>query len=443
MSPVPLRIWRSLKSIALALAVIAAGSGGSWIAWRHSEVKTKSPGPEADAAKAPRLSRKGADSVIVPSLLAENMRLKTGAVRRPTEPIHLPPFQGTLALDGNGLQRVHARFAGEIVGPDTSEKSLPLRVGDKVVKGQLLAVIWSKDLGEKKSELVDAISKLRADEQVLARLNELYKGGGTPERSVRDAERVVQSDRVAAERAERTLKSWRVSDADIAAVKAEAELLGQPSATPPDPANWARVEVLAAQAGTILEKNIAVGDIVDTSTDLFKIADLGQLAVWAHVYEEDLQRFAALPKPLPWVVSVPSRPGVNFPGTLDRVGAVIDPNQHTALVTGMVANKDGELKIGQFVTVAIDLPAPTGEWIVPVDAVIEDGRESVVFVKPDPAGEHYLRRQVHVTRRTRDAIYVRAEAEGIRDGDRVVTSGALLLRDAMDALPADKSLAIR
>ena len=441
MRPVSSRIWRGARSLLLAAGVIAAGSGGSLLALRHFSATPQAPAGAADGSKAPRITRNGGNGIAVPATVADNLRLKFGVARTPSEPIRIPPFQGTLALDSNSLQRVHARFAGEVVSMESKSGAPAVRVGDKVAKGQLLAVVWSKDLGEKKSELVDAVSKLRADEQVLARLKELYREGGTPERSVRDAERAVQGDRVAVERAERTLRSWRVTDAEIADVRAEASRLSDPAATPPDPANWARVEVVATQAGTVLEKNVTVGDIVDTSTDLFKIGDMTQLVVWAHVYEEDLQRFTALRKPLPWVVSVPSRPGTAFRGTLDHVGDVIDPNQHTALVSGRVENALGELKVGQFVTVSVDLPPPSDELVVPVDAVVEDGKESVVFVQPDPAATEFVRCPVRVTRRTRDAIYVRADSPGVNAGDRVVTSGALILREAMDGLPAEKSLA--
>jgi len=47
-------------------------------------------------------------------------------------------------------------------------------------------------------------------------------------------------------------------------------------------------------AGVILEKNFTVGDIVDTTHDMFKIADLSRLGVMANVYEEDLPKLVAL-----------------------------------------------------------------------------------------------------------------------------------------------------
>src|SRR5207248_642486 len=123
--------------------------------------------------------------------------------------------------------RVHARFAGEVVEigsavdaegertPSGPTLTRPLRYGDHVEKGQLLAIVWSKDLGEKKSELIDAVSRLHADREVLRGVQELYEKGSTSVRSLRDAERNVEADEIALGRAERTLRSWRLTDEEI------------------------------------------------------------------------------------------------------------------------------------------------------------------------------------------------------------------------------------
>src|SRR5262249_27253590 len=130
------------------------------------------------------------------------------------------------------------------------------------------------------------------------------------------------------------------------------------------------------------------------------------------------------------------QPGAAFSGTLEKIGAVIDPAQHTGLVSGRVENPSGDLKAGQFVTVSIVLPPPTGELEVPAAAVVEDGRESIVFVQPDAREPRSLRRPVTVLRRFRDFVYVRAAENGLKAGDRVATAGALLLCEAMEQLPA-------
>jgi cobalt-zinc-cadmium efflux system membrane fusion protein len=353
------------------------------------------------------------------------------------------------------LVRIHPRFAGEIValgtvgGGETNTPAgesptagRPLRLGDRVQKDQLLAVVWSKDLGEKKSELVDTLSRLKLDREVLTKLQELYQKGATAERNVREAERNVESDLIAVARVERTLRSWRLSDAEIAAIRTEAEQL--PRATPVPRAEyerWARVEVRAPQEGVILEMNVTFGDLVDTTADLFKIADLRRLTVWAHIYEEDLAVLLQLPRPVVWKVTLPAQPGVVYPGVLDRVGDLIDPNQHTALVTGQVDNADSKLRVGQYVNVTVEVPTSPDEVEVPATALVEDGVESVVFVQPDPDKPHFVKRRVAVLRRGADVVTLRSgknlpeNCAPVQPGERIVVGGAVLLKDALGDLP--------
>jgi len=427
-----------------AVAVVAAGSA-TWVAGSLPAGAGSAAAPPYTPEGGEKLRRDGPDAVVVPAVMAERMGLKTTPAAEPTRPVRLPAFQGTLALDAERSARVHSRFPGEVVSVEPPAdpnlpSSRPVRVGDRVRKGDVLAVVWSKDLGEKKSELVDALARLRADETTLRRLEDAGKEvpGAIAGRTLLEARAKVEADRVAVDRAERTLRAWRLTDKEIEAVRAEAGRLSDPQAKGQAPADWARVEVPATRDGVILVKNVAPGDIVDTTADLFVIGDLSRLAVWAHVYEEDLPLLQSLPRPVRWSVEVPARPGTKLPGTLEHVSPVIDTNQHTALVTGLVDNPAGELKVGQYVTVSVELPPPRGEVELPADAVVEDGRESVVFVRPDPNSWRLVRAPVRVTRRFRDVVYVRSEENGVRPGVRVVTGGALLLRDVMDQLPAAK-----
>ena len=55
--------------------------------------------------------------------------------------------------------------------------SQPIAFGQHVRKGQVLAVIWSQDLGEKKSELIDGLSQLHLDEESLQRLGDASRRG--------------------------------------------------------------------------------------------------------------------------------------------------------------------------------------------------------------------------------------------------------------------------
>ena len=363
-------------------------------------------------------------------------------------------MSGTLMLDADRLSHVHARFPGEIVelGPGDG-RSPAVCFGQRVRKGQLLAVIWSRDLGEKKSDLIDALSQLRVDEDSLARISKAAAEGSVPDRILRDTERKVEADRIAVSRAVRTLQSWRISKEEIDQVRAEADRLARESVAASEDggrdreemvAQWAKLEVLAPLDGTVIERNVALGDLVDTNIDLFKVADLSRLRVVAHAYEEDLPSLDALKDDRrAWSVAVGSGPdAATRPGRFDQVGCIIDPNQHTALVMGWVDNPDGRLRVGQFVTVHLEVPPPKSEVVIPAAALCEEGGRTTVFLHPEGTQE-YVRRQVIVSRRSGDKVFLRSQMtaeerqrglEPLPAGQLVVTSRIAQLTASMNGL---------
>lgn len=320
----------------------------------------------------------------------------------------------------------------------------PLRLGDHVGKGQLLAVIWSKDVGEKKSDLVNALSKLYLDEAQLKSLRSLGDQVVGMQK-VREAERARESDIIEVDRVERTLRSWRLTETEINGVRAEAEKIhkGDVVSDMAIDKSWAEVEVRSPFEGIVLEKNIVAGDIVDTSLDLFKIADLSVLGVMANVYEEDLPALESLrPDDRRWTVALKSQidgPGIS--GTIDLIGNIVDPNQHTAAVMGWLDNKEGRLRAGQFITATVNLPAAAGEVLIPDTAMIEDGSHCIVFVASNASGTEVTRRNIALVSRGQDVAFVRSqptaeeEAQGcqpLAPGEWVVAAGSIELDGALE-----------
>jgi cobalt-zinc-cadmium efflux system membrane fusion protein len=144
---------------------------------------------------------------------------------------------------------------------------------------------------------------------------------------------------------------------------------------------------------------------------------------------------------------------VNAPdteATIDEIGYMIDPGQHTAIIKGHIDNPQGKLRAGQFVSATIDLPPPADAVEIPLTALVEDGRQSFVFVKTDPEKPRYTLRRVVVTHRFEKTAFVRSmlspeqqrlspeeSAQGqqtrqpLRPGERYLVTGALELRAAL------------
>jgi cobalt-zinc-cadmium efflux system membrane fusion protein len=378
-------------------------------------------------------------------------------------------LSGSLFVNPNRMVRVHARFAGEVIAigvydptnyQDPNAQIIatprPLQFGDTVKEDKLLAVIWSKEVGEKKSELVDALSQLELDRLTVDRLKELYKTGSVSERSLREAERNFESDQILVAKLERTLLSWRLNEEDLEVVRAEAERIHAGNQKPDKTLEktWAEVDVRAPFSGVILEKNITKGDIVSTDLDLFKIADLSRLGVMAYVYEEDVALLENLPRDKRhWMIklkAMPDAPGIR--GDFEMIGKVVDPTQHTAVVIGWVDNKNEALRVGQFITASIDLPANPDEVAIPDLALIEEGTSNTVFTATESAsGElEITRRNIAVVRRTRRVVYVRsiptseearAGALPLHVGELVVAGGTIELASQMQELEASAKIA--
>ncbi len=434
------------------LVIVLAVCAALGVVFAPRWVRSFAPPAQAasDATDAASQLAPGNDALCVSPEMAAKIGIQTCTVDASSVPVTLE-MSGTLMLDADRLSHVHARFPGEIVELGRGDGRSPaVSFGQKVRKGQLLAVIWSRDLGEKKSDLIDALSQLRVDEDSLARISKAAAEGSVPERILRDTERKVEADRIAVSRAVRILQSWRISKEEIDQVRAEADRLARENREPRPKAaerdrdemvaQWAKLDVLSPLDGTVIERNVALGDLVDTNIDLFKVADLSRLRVVAHAYEEDLPSLDALTNDRrTWSVSVGSGTGaVARTGRFDQVGCIIDPNQHTAMVMGWVDNPDNRLRVGQFVTVRLDVPPPKTEVVIPASALCEEGGQATVFLQAR-GSQQYARRPVIVSRRCGDKVYLRSQvtADEQRRGFEPLPPGQLVVTSRLAQLTAN------
>lgn len=440
------------KSVLGGIVAVAVVIGGIW-----AFIHFRRPGPRPDEISSPITKKPQGDQRSEPEFLelpadtVQIMRLKTtsAVVPRFSKVLHL---RGSLAIDSNRLSHVHARFPGQIVelasvsglksqqSKPTRYFERPLQNFDIVEEGTPLAVIWSKDLGEKKSDLVEALVKLRMEKKTLEKYTTMTKDGSISDRQFREQQVKVEQGVLATFSAEATLRAYQVSEIDIKQVKDAAELIHQNQVTDKSyAADWPRVIVSAPIGGVIVDKLVTVGEIVDGNAEMFKIADLSVLAVWLHPYEEDLPALKELPKPLQVSIKIPAHPEIgNLEGSIDRFSPIIDPNEHMALLIGTVNNPNGNLLANQFITADVGIPVEKGVVEIPSNAVIDVGDESVVYVQPDRLQPRFNRRRAKVVQRYFDVVYVRSELsdeqkqqnlQEVHVGDLVVSGGLLELED--------------
>jgi membrane fusion protein, heavy metal efflux system len=403
------------------------------------------------------------------------------AVADPPSAMRPLVLSGSTALDPTRLARIRARFAPcRVVQIGQVQESSPktgqtehreLRWGDRVSKGDILGVFYSVDVGSKKNDLLDALVQLDLDQRILDAAEKHPEA--VSEVFMLTQIRAVQGDRNAINRALNNLEVWDIPQEEIDALHDEAKKIaadkngwyktregrwvkGEKQKADPGKREenpWGKVTLRAPFDGVIVERNLHEKEmVVDNTVNLFQIADVNRLLVIANAPEDDLPTLEALnPEQRHWIIrTIGATSAAGLPGTIDEIGYLIDPNQHTAVIKGYVDNPGQHLRAGQYVSVTIQIPPPTGVVEIPIDALVDDGKQSLVFVQTDTAKSQYTMRRVQVTHRFDQKVFVRStpipkveqltapEAEEgllpkepLRPGERVLQSGAGELKAAL------------
>ena len=130
-------------------------------------------------------------------------------------------------------------------------------------------------------------------------------------------------------------------------------------------------------------------------------------------------------------------PGMTFKGTVDSINNAIDPVTRSVRVRAMIPNKDGQLKAGMFVAVTL-LAQPREALSVAESALQPLGAETFVWVVADgEKGPVANRVKIEPGLRQEGRVEVLA---GLEPGQRVVTEGALRLREGGSLVIRDQSV---
>jgi cobalt-zinc-cadmium efflux system membrane fusion protein len=382
-----------------------------------------------------------ADEVATALGIRKGGRDAVAIAKSPTamRPLVLPG--STMIIPGR-LTRIKPRFAparmieiGKVW--DRNPKSgmteyRELRPGDKVTKGEFLSALYSVEVGNTKNDLLDALVQLELDQEILSNFEKnLYS---IPPVTRLTQEQQVQKDRNAVNKNIFILKGWDIPQEDIDALQEDAKKIhakkedwmrtsegrwvnrekqakaGAADALSESEMNKGRVTLRAAFDGVILEQNFTVGEMVtDSTVNLFQIADVSRLLVAVHCPEDDLPALEALHGvDLRWTVNTVFAPPEGISGPIAEIGYLIDPNQHTAVIKGYIDNPGDRIRGTQFARATIKIPPPRDVVEIPADALVEDGKQSVVFVQPDAAKHEFTMRRVQVAHRFDRTVFVQS-----------------------------------
>jgi len=296
--------------------------------------------------------------------------------------------------------------------PLISGRVLSLRIlpGQEVHKGQSIGTLQSSDAAQARSDFEKAkIEAARADLQ-LNRAKELLQHDVMAQKDYDDMKALDDSDHSELERARQALHLLGFSENDTSDV----------------------VPILAPISGVVLDVNTGPGELqrsLDNATAIATIANIDSIWVVGDLFPRDQGSVRARE---PASITVNGYPGVTLHGVIDNISDSVDPVSLTLKVRVVLPNPGHRLKPQMYANMAV-----TGHQhnviVAPATAVIQNGRDTFVFVETAPAQDKnppkYERRTVKLGEVHADNDEI---TQGLADGDKVVVTGAELLRAQED-----------
>ncbi len=208
-----------------------------------------------------------------------------------------------------------------------------------------------------------------------------------------------------------------------------------------------RLHLVAPISGTVIEKLAVEGEYVEEGDVIYRLADLTSVWLMLRLFPED----AALVRLGQTVeAEVQSLPGKIFTGQVDFIFPNVDPTSRTVGVRVLIPNLNGQLRIGDYARATIDVPVhslvdesgqsdtPSSEsrtaLVVPRDAVLMAGQNSVLYVETEP-GRFEIRNITVGPTIGREVVIL----QGVEAGESVATRGNFLI-DSQMQLTANPSL---
>lgn len=257
--------------------------------------------------------------------------------------------------------------------------------GEKVNRGQTLAMVYSPALVTAQSELLQA-------QEIRESQPELF------------------------EAAKQKLRNWKIGESQIDNMLERG-------------APVERFPITADVSGVVTELMAEQGDYLERGMPVYQIANLSKVWILFDLYESDLN----------WIeegnkveYTVRSIPGKTFEGKISFIDPLLNDNTRVATARIEVNNSDGKLKPGMFVSGVIENEMARGDAnqiVIPESAVLWTGERSVVYIKKEMnSGAGFELREVTLGPSLGGSYIVE---KGLEAGEEIVVNGTFTVDAAV------------
>ena len=303
-------------------------------------------------------------------------------------------------LDQTRVARIGASVSGRVT-------EINAMLGTTVKKGNQLAMLNSTELGRAQSEYLKASTQVNLRQVTVKRAERLKEGGVLSEAEFQERKAVLTEAEVDLRAARDQLKIMGMSEKDLKVLDQDRNIH---SFSP----------VTSSIEGVVIERNIAIGQVVQPSDSLYTVADLSRLWLVAEVPEQQAH----------WAregdqvsAEVPALPELEVVGKLIYVADMVNPETRTVMVRMELANPERLFKPQMLAALKITKPG-SQSLVIPSQSVVRDGDQDYVYVELTP-GSFELR----AVKLGREEAHRRPLLSGLKSGERIVVNGAFHLNN--------------
>ena len=314
---------------------------------------------------------------------------------------------GEVKADETRVAQVVPRLAGVVT-------EVLKKTGDRVGRGELMAVLSSRELAEAKSDHLAAANRVEFARVTREREEALWKKKISAERDYLEAKRAFDEAELNLQLTGQKLRILGVAIGSLPNLaKAPAESL-------------ARYEIRSPLDGTVVERDVTIGEAVAADARIFTVADLSSVWVEISVYAKDLaavrqgQQAAVISTDL----------GTEVTGRIDFVGRLVGEDSRAATARLTLSNARGQWRPGLFVTVRLVREESTVALAVSADAIQTFRDWQVVFVK---YGDWFEARPLELGRTDGQWVEV---LSGLKAGDQYAAANSFAVKAEIGKLGA-------
>lgn len=306
-------------------------------------------------------------------------------------------LSGEINFNESKVIKLYPFSSGQVV-------EVKVNLGDRITKGQTLAVIKSAEIAGNYSDLVSAESDVAIAKRQYENAQSLYNNGISSQREFEEAKQNLQK-------------------AISAQTKIKEQLRINGSDRTDKNGNFV---VVAPRSGYLLERKINPGSFIraDNTENMFTIGDVTDVWVIANVYESDISR---IKEGYTAKVTTLAYPDSIFTGKVDMINQILDPQTKVMKVRIDLPNKGLALKPEMFANIIIENKEGKQALAIPSSALVSDDGKNYVVVYN---GKCDLKlREVKVIKSTEGGLAFLKE--GVQEGDKVISKNQVLFFRAL------------